>query len=683
MVSTLHTKKQPHTLLMHGHERIDNYYWLRDDARQSPEVLAHLEAENTHCQQALAHTQALQATLFEEMVGRQVKARQSVPFKLGDHYYWHEYKGDSEYPIYWRDNSPAKHRLTQILDANTRAQDHAYYDLASIAVSENGVYAVIAEDTNGDRRYQACVLHIEDGTYLSDRLLDNSGEVIWCNSGRCFYYVKMHPQTLLPYQVYRHRLGTAQADDELLYEETDQRFWTQIVKSKDKASIMIYHSSKEASGVSLLDANDDKATLVTLLPKEDDHLCWLELVGDRVFVLSNWQAKNFKITETSLDTLADKSAWRELVPHDQGCLLEGFEVFDQHLAYWQRIKGLPQLMVKDLKSGQVRQLAFNESAFSAYFQDNVDLAAKQVRVNYTSMTTPESVLEFNLASGELKVLQQHAVAGDFNAQDYCCEHIEVAARDGQQVPVTLVFRKDKFSQGTNPILIDGYGAYGLNLDADFSYSRLSLLERGVVYAFCHVRGSSMLGRHWYEQGKMLNKHNTFNDFIDATKALVTLGYGAPDKVLATGESAGGLLIGAVINQAPQLYLACSAHVPFVDVLTTMLDERLPLTCGEYDEWGNPNDKKYHDYILSYSPYDQITRQDYPHLLVTSGLYDSQVQYFEPAKWVAKLREYKTDNNALLFKCDMDVGHGGQSGRFNQYREVALEYAFFLDRLARS
>ena len=401
--------------------------------------------------------------------------------------------------------------------------------------------------------------------------------------------------------MYRHVLGTAQVDDELLYEEKDQRFWTQIVKSKDKASIIVYHGTKEASGVSLLDANDDNAIMVTLLPKEDDHLCWLELMGDRAFVFTNWQAKNFKIAETSLDTIADKSTWRELVAHDPACLLEGVELFDQHLVYWQRVKGLPQLMVKNLVSGQVRQLAFNESAFSAYFQDNIDLAANHVRVNYTSMTTPESVLEFDLDTGESKALQQHAVAGGFNAQDYCCEHIEVDARDGQQMPVTLVFRKDKFNPSENPILIDGYGAYGFNVDADFSYSRLSLLDRGVVYAFCHVRGSSMLGRHWYEQGKMLNKHNTFNDFIDATKALVALGYGAADKVLATGGSAGGLLIGAVINQAPQLYLACSAQVPFVDVLTTMLDESLPLTCGEYDEWGNPNDKTYYDYILSYSP----------------------------------------------------------------------------------
>ena len=568
---------------------------LRDDSKQSPEVIAHLNAENAHCQQALAHTQALQESLFEEMVGRQVKARQSVPFKQGDYYYWHEYTEDSEYPIYWRDKSLEKRRLTQIVDANTRAQDHAYYDLVPITVSEDGVYAVIAEDTNGDRRYQVCVQHIEDSAFLSDRLLDTSGEIVWGNSGQYFYYVKMHPQTLLPYQVYRHVLGTAQVDDELLYEETDQRFWTQIVKSKDKASIIVYHGTKEASGISLLDANDDNATVITLLPKEENHLCWLELVGDRAFVFTNWQAKNFKIAETSLDTLANKSTWRELVAHDKACLLEGFELFDQHLVYWQRVKGLPQLMAKNLVSGKVRQLTFNESAFSAYFQDNVDLAAKHVRVNYTSMTTPESVLEFDLDTGESKVLQQYAVAGGFNAQDYCCEHIEVDARDGQQVPVTLVFRKDKFRQdknglGTNPILIDGYGAYGFNVDADFSYSRLSLLDRGVVYAFCHTRGSSMLGRHWYEQGKMLNKHNTFNDFIDATKALVALGYGAANKVLATGGSAGGLLIGAVINQAPQLYLACSAQVPFVDVLTTILDESLPLTCGEYDEWGNPNDK---------------------------------------------------------------------------------------------
>lgn len=683
MHSVPETKKQPHQLIKHGHQRVDNYYWLRDDTRQSQEVLTHLAAENAYCEQTLAHTQSLQATLFQEIVDRQVKVRQSVPFKQGDYFYWHEYTQDAEYPVYWRDASAKKQRAQQILDANVRAQGHAYYDLAPIEVSEDGQYAAIAEDTNGDRLYQISVNTLGDGNILSDKLVETSGEIVWCNTGRCFYYVKMHPQILLPYQVYRHRLGTMQSDDELLYEETDQRFWTQIVKSKDKTSIFIYHGTKEASGVSLLDANNDTAVVVSLLPKEEDHLCWLELVGNRAFIFTNWQAKNFKIVETSIDTITDKSKWRELVAHDSACLLEGFELFDQHLVYWQRVKGLPQLMVKSLVSGNVRQLAFNESAFSAYFQDNVDLTAKQVRVNYTSMTTPESVLEFNLATGESSVLQQHAVAGDFNAQDYSCEHLEINARDGQQVPVTLVYRKDKFTPSANPILIDGYGAYGLNDDADFSYSRLSLLDRGFIYASCHVRGSSMLGRHWYEQGKMLNKQNTFNDFIDATKALVSLGYGAADKVFATGGSAGGLLIGAVINQAPQLYLACSAHVPFVDVLTTMLDEGLPLTCGEYDEWGNPNDKTYYDYILSYSPYDQITHQSYPHLLVTSGLHDSQVQYFEPAKWVAKLREFKTDDNVLLFKCDMDVGHGGQSGRFNQYREVALEYAFFLDMLARS
>ncbi|REL31395.1 S9 family peptidase [Thalassotalea euphylliae] len=683
MATAPDTKKQPHKLVMHGHERVDNYYWLRDDSKQSPEVIAHLNAENAHCQQVLAHTEALQECLFQEMVARQVKERQSVPFKYGAYFYWHEYIGDAEYPIYWRDASAQKQRDLQILNANVRAKGHAYYDLAPIEVSEDGTYAAIAEDTNGDRLYQVSVKHIKDDNFLNDKLVDTSGELVWCNTGRSFYYVKMHQQTLLPYQVYRHRLGTTQDEDELLYEETDQRFWTQIAKSKDKASIVIYHGTKESSGVSLLSADDESASVVTLLPKEENHLCWLELVGDRAFILTNWQAKNFKVVTTSISTIADKSTWHEVVGHREDALLENFEVFNRHLVFSQRVKGLPQFIVKSLESGQELQLEFNDSAFSAYLQDNLDLAAKRVRINYTSMTTPESVLEFELSSGEPTLLQQHQVAGEFNAQDYCCEHIEVGARDGQQVPVTLVYRKDKFSLSENPILIDGYGAYGFNVDADFSYSRLSLLDRGVVYAFCHVRGSAMLGRHWYEQGKMLNKQNTFNDFVDATQAIVALGYGAADKVLATGGSAGGLLIGATLNQAPELYLACAVHVPFVDVLSTMLDESLPLTCGEYDEWGNPNDKTYYDYILSYSPYDQIKRQAYPHLLVTSGLYDSQVQYFEPAKWVAKLREYKTDSNSLLFKCDMEVGHGGQSGRFNRYREVALEYAFYLDVLARA
>ncbi len=682
MTSTITAKKLPRKLSMHGHERVDNYYWLRDDSKGSKEVLDYLNSENEYCREALAHTENLQKSLYQEIVSRHVKSQVSVPVERKKYCYYHEFSGNAEYPKYWRSVSKSGEQKQLLLDANQRAIEHNYYKLAPIAISEDEHYAAIPEDTNGDRVYSVSIKNINNDSYLPDKLNNTSGEIIWCNSNNCFYYVKMHSETLLPYQVFRHYLGKPQSEDTLVYEEPDQSFYTQIAKSKDKSWIYIYHSSTETNAVSILNADNESSSPKKILPRETGHQYWVEISTEKVFILTNWQAKNFKLVEASLDRVNDKSGWLTIVNHDSEILLEDFELFSEYLVYKQRRRGLLHFTVRELSTGNEQPLAFTERAYSADFKDNTELETGKVRISYTSLTTPESIIEFDLAKATPSILKQESVNGGFLAENYQSSHIEVLVRDGEKVPVTLVYRKDCFQEKENPLFIEGYGAYGINIDPKFSYCRLSLLDRGFVYAFPHVRGSSMLGRDWYEQGKMLNKKNSFSDFIDVTIELTKLGYAASDKVFATGESAGGLLVSAVINQAPQLYKGCSVHVPFVDVLTSMLDESLPLTCGEFDEWGNPKIKEHYEYILSYSPYDQVKRQDYPHMLVTSGLYDSQVQYFEPAKWVAKLRDYKTDNNTLLFNIDMNVGHAGQSGRFNQYREIAMEYAFFLDLLAK-
>ncbi|MGM7448039.1 UNVERIFIED_ORG: oligopeptidase B [Idiomarina abyssalis] len=674
-------EKVPHEMTIHGDTRIDNYYWMRDDERKDPKVLAYLEAENAYTDEMLAHTEDLQQKLFEEMKSRIAKDDNSVPVRDGDYYYSTEMRGDNEYPIYVRSTDFSGTNKQILLNVNELAEGKDYYSVGSLEVSPDDAILAYSEDTVSRRMYEIKLKNMKTGELLPDQIKNTSGDIVWGNDGQHFYYIKKDPETLLGYQVYRHKVGTEQQQDELVYEEQDTTFYTGIRKSKDDSKIYIIHDATESKGVSLIDANDPNAKPVEFVPREDGLEYSIAKHGDDYYVLTNLDAVNFRLMRVSADKLGDKQHWQEVIPHKEDTRLEDIELFDQHLVYKQRQRGLTEVFVRNLNTGDEQELSFRDKAYTLYFYGNKEADNPELRLYYTSMTTPGSHYNVDLNSLDKTLLKQQPVLGDFKPENYASERLFVTARDGAEVPVTLVYRKDKFKKdGANPLYQYGYGSYGSTSEPSFSSNRLSLLDRGFVFAIAHIRGSQMLGRPWYEDGKKLTKQNTFNDFVDVTKALVEQGYGAKDKVFAMGGSAGGLLMGAVINQAPELYLGVAAHVPFVDVVTTMLDESIPLTTNEFDEWGNPKEKVYYDYMLSYSPYDQISAQDYPNLLVTTGLFDSQVQYFEPAKWVAKLRDYKTDDNLLLFKTEMEAGHGGVSGRFKRLQNTALEYAFFLDLL---
>ncbi|WP_390519436.1 S9 family peptidase [Vibrio fortis] len=674
-------KKVPHSMTTHGDTRIDDYYWMRDDERQDPEILQHLEQENQYAETILKHTEESQEQLFEEIKGRIAKDDNSVPVRKGSYYYSNKVTGDNEYPVHLREKHFLGIDKQVILDVNELAKEHEFFSIGGLSVSPSENMLAYGEDTLSRRIYTIKIKDLTTGEYLNDEIEGASSAIAWQNDNQAFYYIKKDPQTLLGYQVYRHVLGTPQTSDELIYEEADSAYYTSISKSKDGQQVYIWHSSTETSGVSIIDANNPNAKAEAFYPREKGIEYSIAKLEDWYYIYTNYQAVNFRLMKATSEDIHDRSKWVDVIPAEDNTQLVDFELFNDHLVYEQRSNGLSTVKVHQLSTGKEFPLEFNDTAFAAYLTSNHELDNSKVRIYYSSLTTPGTYYDFDLNTGESEVMKQTPVLGDFDADNYQSERIMITARDGKQVPVSLVYRKDQFKKdGTNPIYQYGYGSYGSTIEPTFSSVRLSLLDRGFVYAIAHIRGSEMLGRPWYEDGKKLTKQNTFNDFIDVTKGLVEEGYGAKEKVFAVGGSAGGLLMGAIINQAPELYRGIGAHVPFVDVVTTMLDESIPLTTNEYDEWGNPNNKAYYDYMLSYSPYDNVKAQNYPNMLVTTGLHDSQVQYFEPMKWVAKLREMKTDNNVLVFKTDMEAGHGGASGRFKRLKEDALEYAFFLDLL---
>lgn len=668
-------------MVTHDHTRIDNYYWMRDDNRKNPEVLAHLTAENDYTAAKLKHTEAMQQVIFEEIKARIEKDDNSVPTKKGNYFYSTQMQGESEYPIYVRATDFAGANLAVLLDVNELAKQHDYYQVSGISVSPDAKQFAYGEDTLSRRVYTVLFKDINTGKLLDDKLEGTSGSLAWSNDNKTVYYIKKDPQTLLGYQVFKHLIGTPQTSDEMVYEETDKAYFTYLSKSKDDSSVFIWHSSTEASGVSVIDANDPNAMPKAFIEREDNHEYSIAIMNDWYYIYTNWQATNFRLMKVHKNKLGNKKHWQDVIPANDHVKLEDYELFTNHLVYQQREQGISRVTIKQLSTGKTQQLSFNDTAYKVNLYGNEDSKNNALRLYYTSFTMPATHYNIDLNTLEKTQLKQTNVLGDFNSNNYASERIFIKARDGKQIPVSIVYRKDSFEKsGTNPLYQYGYGSYGYTIDPSFSISRLSLLDRGFVYAIAHIRGSEMLGRPWYEDGKQLTKMNTFNDFIDVTKALTAQGYADKNKVFAAGGSAGGLLMGAVINQAPELYKGIAAAVPFVDVLTTMLDESIPLTTNEFKEWGNPKQKAYYDYILSYSPYDQIKAQHYPNMLVTTGLHDSQVQYFEPMKWVAKLRDYKTDNNTLVFKTDMEAGHGGASGRFKRLHDTALKYSFFFDIL---
>ncbi|ARD46059.1 protease 2 [Colwellia sp. PAMC 21821] len=681
--------KIPHKMTIHNHQRIDNYYWMRDDQRSDEKILAHLNAENSYADAILAEQQPLQEALFQELKARIVKDDNTVPAKDGKYWYHSEINGEQEFSNFYRATSFTGENKTLILDVNARAENHEFYDLGDVSISPNDQLMTISEDTDSRRIYTINFKDLNQDAnsaeaYLTDVLLETEGQIVWANDNQTVFYVKKDLDTLLGTQVYRHKLGSVQADDVLVYEENDHSFYISLDKSRDESKIYICLHATESSHCLAMSADEPNGEFIDLVPYQEAHEYHADKMGDYFYIVSNHQAKNFKLMKVAADQVADMHNWQEVIPHRNNVLLEGIEIFHNFIVITERENGQIRFIVHTTKgnnAGQHYPLSFDDPCYFACLGDNPEPESTVARLYYSSLTTPGSLFEFDLATGERKLLKQQKVLGEFNKEDYQSERLFITARDGVEVPVSLVYRSDSFKKdGTNPLLQYGYGAYGITIDPNFSSQTLSLLDRGFVYVIAHVRGSEMLGRAWYDNGKMAHKQNTFNDFIDVTKALVAQGYGAKDKIFASGGSAGGLLMGAIVNQAPELYLGIGAHVPFLDVLTTMLDETIPLTTNEYDEWGNPNEAQAYQDILSYSPIDNITAQHYPNILVTTGLHDSQVQYFEPMKWVAKLREFKIDDNLLLFKTDMEAGHGGASGRFKSLREKALEMSFFISLL---
>ncbi|HEX9736152.1 MAG TPA: S9 family peptidase [Thermoanaerobaculia bacterium] len=668
-------KVVPHELSMHGDVRVDDYYWLKE--RDNPEVTAYLAAENAYLGAVMEHTEPLQEKLYQEIVGRIKEDDDTVPYKRDDYYYYARYVEGGEYPLHCRKKGSLEAAEEIMLDGNELAAGHEFFSLGGLQVSSGQNLLTYAVDTVGRRFYTVRVKDLATGELLPDTLADVTGNVAWAGDDRTVFYGKQHPETLRSYRIYRHVLGTDPAADELVYEEADETFSTYVFKTDSKKYLIIASSHTLSDEYRYLDAADPAGELRVFLPRQRDHEHSIDHFGDHFYVRTNHEAKNFRLMRTPVGATGMEN-WEEVIPHRDDVYLNGVELFRDHMVVSERKAGLLQLRIRPWGGGEEHYLDFGEPAYFAFASDNYDPDARVLRYRYTSLTTPWSTFDYDMETREKTLLKQDEVVGDFDPADYVTERLAAPARDGQQIPVSIVYRRGTARDGSHPLLLYGYGSYGATFDPTFNSARLSLLDRGLVFAIAHVRGGQMMGREWYEDGKLLRKKNTFTDFIDVGEYLIAEGYTSKGRLFAEGGSAGGLLMGAVANLRPDLFHGVVAAVPFVDVVTTMLDPDIPLTTGEYDEWGDPNRKEYYDYMLSYSPYDNVEAKDYPHLLVTTGLHDSQVQFWEPAKWVAKLRALKTDENRLLLHTNMEAGHGGATGRFKRHRETALEYAFLLD-----
>lgn len=664
--------KRPVALELHGDTRVDDYFWLRD--RENPEVIAYLTAENAYTEKQFSQFKDLHDVVFEEITSRIQPDEASPPYKHGDYFYYVRYVEGGEYPIYARRKGSLDAPEQIILDVNELAGDTDYYALRGFTVSPDHRLAVYGVDTVGRRLYDLHFLDIDSGELLPDVIEDTTRNVEWANDGKTVLYGKQHPETLRSYRIYRHKLGSA--DDTLVYEEPDETNYLYLSKSLSDAYFYLTSSQTLSTEIRILSADRPEDNPVLFLPREQEHEYFVDDGVDRFYVLTNDNAKNFKLMEAPPDDTS-KDAWTTIVPHRDDVLIRNFEVFRDYVVLTVLENGLTHIEVLDRSSGETRRVAFDEDVYVAYVDDNYEFETELLRYTYESLTTPESTYDYNLATESHTLVKEETVVGDFDRGNYATERLFATARDGTRVPVSIVYRKGLQKNGENPLLQYGYGSYGASTFPYFSSSRLSLLDRGFVFAIANIRGGSEMGREWYYDGRQLNKKNTFTDFIDVSKYLIEEGYTSPGHLYAYGGSAGGLLMGAVLNMAPELYHGVHAAVPFVDIVTTMLDEDIPLTTAEWDEWGDPHEKVYYDYMLSYSPYDNVRETDYPNLLVTTGLHDSQVQYWEPAKWVAKLRDYKTDDNLLVFKTNMSAGHSGKTGRYHHLEDTALSYAFFL------
>ena len=665
----------PKRLEKDGHVRVDNYYWLKE--RENPEVIDFLKKENEYTKAVMAHTAALEKTVFQEIKGRIKQTDLSVPYKLDDYFYYTRYEDGKEYPIYCRKKGSLDGPEEIMLDANTLAEGHEFLSVDTRAVSFGQDILAYAVDTKGRRFYTIYFKDLKTGELLKDVITNVTGNMDWANDNRTLFYSRQDPTTLRSYQIYRHVLGTEPSEDQLVYEETDDTFSIFVFKTKSKKYMMIGCFQTLSREYRYLVADNPNGDFKVFLSREKEHEYQIDHFQDKFFIRTNDQAKNFRLMSTPVGNTG-KENWQELIPHRSDVFLENFEIFNDHLVLEERKRGLIYIRIIPWEESEEHILEFDEPAYQAHISTNLQFDTPILRYVYTSMTTPNSVYDYNMMTREKVLLKRDEVLGGFDSLNYITERLHVRADDGAEIPVSVVYRKGVKKDGQNPLLLYGYGSYGMSMDASFSSPRLSLIDRGFIYAIAHIRGGEELGRHWYEDGRQLKKKNTFTDLIACGDYLIREGYTNREKMFAMGGSAGGLLMGAVTNMRPDLFKGVVAEVPFVDVLTTMLDESMPLTTGEYDEWGDPNKKEYYDYILSYSPYDNVEAKDYPHLLVTTSLHDSQVQYWEPAKWVAKLRAIKTDKNRLLLKTNMDAGHGGASGRFKRYGEIASHYTFILD-----
>jgi oligopeptidase B len=665
----------PKQLEKHGHVRTDNYFWLRE--RENPEVLQYLKAENAYTEAMMAPTQGLQEKLFNEFKTRIKQTDMSVPFRKDGYYYYTRTENGKEYPIYCRKKGSLDAPERTTLDVNQVAAGHKYCSVWPPEVSSSGKLMAYAVDTVGRRFYTLYVKNPETGEQLKDVIPNVTGNAAWANDDRTLFYTKQDANTLRWYRIYRHVLGTDPAKDQLVFEEKDPTFRCAVFKTKSKKYLMIASFQTLSSEYRYLEADNPRGSFKVFLPRQKNHEYQVDHFQDHFYIRTNLQAKNFRLMKTPVTRTA-VGDWKEVIPHRNDVLLEGFEIFRDYLVPVERKGGLLQLRVMPWSGQGEHYIEFGEPAYLAYPGDNYDFDTPVVRYVYTSLTTPSSVYDYNMVTREKKLLKREEVLGGFDAANYQTERLQATAPDGTRVPISLVYRKNLRKPGKNPLLLYGYGSYGASMDAAFDPFVISLLDRGFVYALAHIRGGQELGRSWYEDGRQLKKKNTFTDFIACAEYLVREKYADPQNVFAQGGSAGGLLMGAVVNLRPDLFKGVIAAVPWVDVLSDQLDETIPLTTNEYDEWGNPNQKEYYDYILSYSPYDQVKAQNYPNLLVTTSFQDSQVQYWGPAKWVAKLRATKTDRNRVLLRTRMEASHGGVSGRYKRYQETAFEYAFLLD-----
>ncbi|WP_134052471.1 S9 family peptidase [Rheinheimera aquimaris] len=672
--------QQPYTVKSPHGNRQDPYYWLRDDTRTSPTVLDYLQRENDYFSHYSSGYQALTDKLTAEIIGRIKQDDSSVPYNKGDYSYYSRYEAGKEYPIYARKS--LKDGIEQVmLDVNQLAAGKDFYQVANMQVSPDQQLLAYMEDTNGRRQYTLKVRDLRTGQDLPDQLTGLSGSIAWAKDNKTLYVVKNDPTTLLSTQVLQHKLGNDAASAKMVYEEKDNSFYMGVGNTGDNNYVVIFLSSTVSGEMRVQDAAKPDSAFNVLAPRQRDFQYSAGHINGRWVISTDWNAPNFRLMTVADNDIGDREKWQPLVAHDDKVFIEDFELFNNYLAINERSEGLRRLKVVPWNApDKAFYVASDEAAYVTAFERNAEQDTDWLRYNYTSLTTPQSVYQLNMKTGEKQLLKETEVLGGFDKNGYKTDRVWATAADGAKVPVSLLYKKDFKRDGSAPLYQYAYGSYGSSMDPSFRSTVFSLVDRGFVYAIAHIRGGQEMGRQWYEDGKLLHKTNTFTDYIAVTDYLVEQGYAAKDKVFGMGGSAGGLLMGAVANMAPQKYRALVAHVPFVDVVTTMLDESIPLTTNEFDEWGNPKQKVYYDYMLAYSPYDQVSKQAYPAMLVTTGLHDSQVQYFEPAKWVAKLRTHKTDSNPLLFKVNMEAGHGGKSGRFSRLTEYAQEYAFILNLL---